>query len=94
MPRGFEELRWKAPPALVELTRKMVGEPERIWGVAFSIWQEGQLYRSRMTLPFYALGYTAQEATSPEHEGAGSGAPVRAALEYRGSSCLLSTRRP
>ena len=72
-PAGFAELRWvdrpaalrlmaessqKSPPALVELSRRMLTAPDRIWGGAFSIWQEGETYRSRMLQPFQVLGYT------------------------------------
>lgn len=74
-PKGFEELRWvdretalrliadgsqKAPPALVDLTRQMLRAPNRIWSGAFSIWRDGDLYRSRMIEPFRALGTTAR----------------------------------
>ncbi|MBL8656707.1 MAG: NUDIX hydrolase [Altererythrobacter sp.] len=72
-PSGFAELRWvdrptalrlmaessqKSPPALVELTRQMLTVPDRIWGGAFSIWQEGESYRSRTLQPFEVLGYS------------------------------------
>lgn len=99
-PKGFDELRWvdrdkvvglmasetqKAPPALVELTRKMIEEPDRIWGGAFSIWQEGDLYKSRMVQPFYTLGYTApltsaavaSDASGPSSDGEPDTACIR-----------------
>jgi len=79
-PAGFAELRWvdrpialrlmaensqKSPPALVELSRQMLTAPDRIWGGAFSIWQEGETYRSRTLQPFQVLGYTQSPQAAP-----------------------------
>ena len=98
-PKGFDELRWvdrdkviglmasdtqKAPPALVELTRKMIQEPGQIWGGAFSIWQEGDLYRSRMVQPFYALGYTAPSISA----AIASGAPGHSSVGESDTACV------
>lgn len=72
-PAGFDELRWvdrdtalklvgdasqKSPPALIELTRQMLTRPEYIWGGAFTIWQDGEIYQSRMLEPLEMLGQT------------------------------------
>ncbi len=48
----------KAPPSFVAMTAQILTRPDRIWGGAFHVWQEGETYRSRVTEPMYELGRT------------------------------------
>jgi hypothetical protein len=48
----------KSPPSFVAMTTQMLTHPDRIWGGAFHVWQEGEVYRSRVTEPMYELGKT------------------------------------
>ena len=48
----------KSPPSFVAMTAQILTRPDRIWGGAFHVWQEGEAYKSRPTEPIYELGKT------------------------------------
>ena len=48
----------KSPPSFVMMTAQMLTHPDRIWGGAFHVWQDGEVYKSRVTEPIYELGKT------------------------------------
>jgi len=69
-PDGVQSLRWfpreeaivvmalesqRAPPSFVEMTTRMLREPDSVWGGAFHVWEETGIYRSRPLEPMHAL---------------------------------------
>ncbi len=69
-PEGVRALRWfpreaaiaamaldsqRAPPSFVEMTTRMLREPDTVWGGAFHVWQEDGVHRSRALEAMYPL---------------------------------------